>query len=323
MINKIKNNSKFAAIILVIISICFFNTNVFAVSTYTLSKPTTYEITDTIRIVGAGNGSFSLKFNIGNLSSSSYEKEKSLNVSGSGAKIINSNGAKQLYVSSTIKSNETKVYKVIRRVTVDSIKYNANLAKCSGNYKSFKDYKLYTSPESRIESTNSLIISKAKSLFKGISNPYSKAKKAYEFVNLNMDYNYSSSYSNKGALSALKTHNGVCFDYSALMVALLRASGVPARIATGYWVNSSSSVQNGDYLRHAWVEFYLPQYGWIPAEPTVSYTSSGKKIVPYNYFSSLPNSDHIVTSYLTNSTTTNIRYTTSLSYYTTTTIVKK
>ncbi|MDP3062389.1 MAG: transglutaminase domain-containing protein [Chloroflexota bacterium] len=59
--------------------------------------------------------------------------------------------------------------------------------------------------------------------------------------------------------------------YASAMAVLLRASGVPARLATGYLPGQRSQkdvflVRYSD--SHAWVEVYFPSYGWIPFEPT-------------------------------------------------------
>lgn len=46
---------------------------------------------------------------------------------------------------------------------------------------------------------------------------------------------------------------GICFDYAALMTAMLRVQGIPTRLITGYT----------DLGYHAWVEIYLRDVGWI------------------------------------------------------------
>jgi transglutaminase-like putative cysteine protease len=46
---------------------------------------------------------------------------------------------------------------------------------------------------------------------------------------------------------------GICFDYAALMSAMLRVQSIPTRLITGYT----------DLGYHAWVEIYLTDVGWI------------------------------------------------------------
>jgi hypothetical protein len=60
--------------------------------------------------------------------------------------------------------------------------------------------------------------------------------------------------------------------FASGMTVLLRASGVPARLATGYTVGDKVANQDSyvvtDSNSHAWVEVFFPQYGWIAFEPT-------------------------------------------------------
>jgi transglutaminase-like putative cysteine protease len=92
---------------------------------------------------------------------------------------------------------------------------------------------------------------------------------------------------------------GYCQYFASAMTVLLRASGVPARIAVGYgpgdmaavyrhgdaidayWPDGLSEYLNrdGEYWppafivrnSHAWSEVYFPEYGWISFEPTPGY----------------------------------------------------
>lgn len=65
---------------------------------------------------------------------------------------------------------------------------------------------------------------------------------------------------------------GVCTDFASAMVLMLRASGVPARLCTGY-LSCELDKTTGKYIirgknTHAWVEVYFPNYGWITVEST-------------------------------------------------------
>lgn len=51
----------------------------------------------------------------------------------------------------------------------------------------------------------------------------------------------------------VNTKKGICFDYAALMTAMLRVQSIPTRLLTGYT----------DLGYHAWVEIYLRDVGWI------------------------------------------------------------
>lgn len=162
----------------------------------------------------------------------------------------------------------------------------------AGSYSGDTAFRKYIAPSDFIESAHPKIVKKADQLTKGIKNPYQKARKIYSFVQLHMTYDTSKNYANKGALFALETGRGVCDDYSALMVALLRAGGIPARHVGGYafdydmkhvfngrryiladgsrWLEKDDGSNVSGNSRHGWVEFYLKGEGWVPADPTTS-----------------------------------------------------
>ncbi len=72
--------------------------------------------------------------------------------------------------------------------------------------------------------------------------------------------------------------SGACDMFASSAALLLREMGVPARVATGFLdpQNDESAVKfNGKdatVLRerdaHAWVEYYVPDYGWLTLDPT-------------------------------------------------------
>ncbi len=72
---------------------------------------------------------------------------------------------------------------------------------------------------------------------------------------------------------------GACDMFASSMALLLREMGVPARVATGFLdpLSPDSIVEDTKgravkILRerdaHAWVEYYVPQYGWLLIDPT-------------------------------------------------------
>ena len=67
------------------------------------------------------------------------------------------------------------------------------------------------------------------------------------------------------------TKVGFCQQYAVAEATLLRALGIPARIAIGY--QDGALQDDGSYLvttkdAHAWVEVLFPTYGWLPFDPT-------------------------------------------------------
>jgi protein-glutamine gamma-glutamyltransferase len=68
------------------------------------------------------------------------------------------------------------------------------------------------------------------------------------------------------------TRQGFCGHYASAFAVLMRAAGVPARVVTGYQGGEWNPV--GRYLTvrqssaHAWTEVWLPERGWMRADPT-------------------------------------------------------
>ena len=82
------------------------------------------------------------------------------------------------------------------------------------------------------------------------------------------------------ALYGLTTGTGNCQNFSHLALALLRASGIPARISIGQTLSDkwkiplddkgSSLVQGIGEGLHAWIEVWYPDLGWLPCDPQMS-----------------------------------------------------
>ncbi len=69
----------------------------------------------------------------------------------------------------------------------------------------------------------------------------------------------------------LNNKQGYCEQYASAMAIMLRAVGVPARVAIGFTQGSKDA--NGDYVissndAHAWVEVLFDKAGWVQFDPT-------------------------------------------------------
>ena len=70
-----------------------------------------------------------------------------------------------------------------------------------------------------------------------------------------------------------------CQGYSHLSLALLRAAGIPARFAVGISLSKAWRVRLTDGSltfkmgqgRHAWIEVFYPDIGWVPYDPQTSH----------------------------------------------------
>ena len=81
-----------------------------------------------------------------------------------------------------------------------------------------------------------------------------------------------------------KDKRGFCVHFAHAMVYLLRLSGIPARIATGYLTDLTYAkdghilLQTGD--RHAWPEVYVRGYGWLVFDVTPKRVENEEPMIP-------------------------------------------
>ncbi|SDX71081.1 Transglutaminase-like enzyme, putative cysteine protease [Pseudomonas kuykendallii] len=68
------------------------------------------------------------------------------------------------------------------------------------------------------------------------------------------------------------TRRGFCAHYAGAMTFVLRAAGIPARVVAGYQggeVNPAGNyISVHQFDAHAWVEYWLPERGWVSVDPT-------------------------------------------------------
>ncbi|MBC7683023.1 MAG: transglutaminase family protein [Ferruginibacter sp.] len=88
-------------------------------------------------------------------------------------------------------------------------------------------------------------------------------------------YESQSTEINTPALEALAQRKGVCQDFAHIMVAALRALGLPARYVSGYLLTQPEPGQVrlvGSDASHAWVSVYVPDWPegqrWMDLDPT-------------------------------------------------------
>jgi transglutaminase-like putative cysteine protease len=64
-----------------------------------------------------------------------------------------------------------------------------------------------------------------------------------------------------------KIQSGVCQDFAHILLAMLRLNRIPARYVSGYICPNKNGMR-GEGATHAWVEAYIPSYGWLGLDPT-------------------------------------------------------
>ncbi|MFY0713844.1 transglutaminase family protein [Seonamhaeicola sp. NFXS20] len=64
-----------------------------------------------------------------------------------------------------------------------------------------------------------------------------------------------------------KLKAGVCQDFTNILLQKVRMLGIPARYVSGY-ICPNEEGSRGEGATHAWVEAYIPFYGWLGIDPT-------------------------------------------------------
>lgn len=60
---------------------------------------------------------------------------------------------------------------------------------------------------------------------------------------------------------------GVCQDFAHMLLVMIRLLNIPARYVSGYVCPHENNLR-GEGATHAWVEAYIPFYGWLGFDPT-------------------------------------------------------
>nr|WP_239534018.1 transglutaminase family protein [Thalassobacillus pellis] len=88
------------------------------------------------------------------------------------------------------------------------------------------------------------------------------------YINQSIYYDGTATHVYTKAYESWPEKRGVCQDYAHIMLAVLRANGIPARYVSGYLYVGEDSALVGDAATHAWVEIMVPGIGWVGLDPT-------------------------------------------------------
>ena len=134
----------------------------------------------------------------------------------------------------------------------------------------------YLNVSNYVDWNDPAVQAKARELTAGCTTDYEKARAIFRWVNANIEYDWYFYYNGTGGMgyeasAVLSSGTGVCSGISYLAIALLRASGIPARAVTGYSLGYSSNgtwdMANLRDTNHQWVMAWLDGR-WVFIDPT-------------------------------------------------------
>lgn len=107
---------------------------------------------------------------------------------------------------------------------------------------------------------DSITVEKAAELTDECVDTVDMIRSIYEFTVRNISYDYELAENVQSGYipdldEVLTRKKGICFDYAALMTAMLRSRGIPTKLVVGYTGG----------LYHAWISTYSEESGWVEA----------------------------------------------------------
>lgn len=151
---------------------------------------------------------------------------------------------------------EVKVKNAVKEVT-EKIDFPASID---------GEYAEWLAASEHIDSNDSSIVLQASSIAEGTDDLYAVVYDLAKWVNENIEYDISCGDRVEKASWVLNSLRGTCDEYTALLVAMCRALGIPARYIAGVAYSNIPEVEG--FSPHAWAEVYFPGVGWVPFDAT-------------------------------------------------------
>lgn len=147
---------------------------------------------------------------------------------------------------------------------------------------------------------DSAVVAKAKELTAGCGSMIDKVSIVYDFVVTNFSYDREKAQTvQSGYLPVvdeiLESKTGICFDYAAVMAAMLRSQNVPTKLVIGY----------AGEVYHAWISTYSEESGWV--DGVIFFDGSAWKLMDPT-FASTANSSPEVLEYIGNGSNYSQKY---------------
>ncbi len=143
-------------------------------------------------------------------------------------------------------------------------------------------------------------VKKAAELTGGVRDPLKQVEIIYDFVIGSISYDEELAATVKSGYlpeldTVLERKAGICFDYAALMTAMLRSQGVPCKLVVGY----------AGPAYHAWISVWVEGSGWV--DGVIWFNGSSWQRMDPTFASSSGNSQSIL-DYIGNGTNYSAKY---------------
>ncbi len=189
------------------------------------------------------------------------------------------------FFNATLETNENVTFHQTYEVKLNEIYFDVGEDDIGSYNSTDVIQKLYCNVEEEFfNRSDPNLISLSNSIVDSGDNPIEKAEDINDWISENIDYKAQND--EMGASWAYTYEKGDCSEFADLMVTLLRIQDIPARKITGMVITNDPTEipekgdeytytnddpitdPDDDLLGHAWMEYYVPNIGWIVCDPT-------------------------------------------------------
>ncbi|MCL1807188.1 MAG: transglutaminase domain-containing protein [Oscillospiraceae bacterium] len=139
-------------------------------------------------------------------------------------------------------------------------------------------------------SKDSQATKKAAELIKYSQNLVEEIGEIYTYITGHITYDKAKASNVKSGYlpsvdATLRDGKGICFDYAALMTAMLRSQGIPCKLVIG----EAKDAKGNDVPSHAWISAYSKDTGWI--DDVIQFDGKSWKLMDPTYGASANSKD--------------------------------
>lgn len=182
-------------------------------------------------------------------------------------KVQITNGGGTTYTYDLNNSGNTEVFPLTEGNGNYSVKVFENIRdnsyaqaySCSVDVSLTDEFAPFLNPNQYVNySSASAVVTQASQLTSGLTSDLDKIAAVFNYVVDNFSYDHARAASvSSGYLpnvdSVLAEKKGICFDYAAVMSAMLRSQNIPCKLVVGY----------AGTTYHAWINTYITGTGWV------------------------------------------------------------
>ncbi len=155
-----------------------------------------------------------------------------------------------------------KATSVVETYDVRYFLYPENMGSMSDIPKDIKEK--YLQDDEKYQINSEIVQKTVKEVVGNEQNPYWIMRKLHQYLIGHLHYLMDGAWDTTPTV--LTNGHGSCSEYSFVFIALCRAAGLPTRYVGSTWIKKDMASR--DEVYHRWIEVYLPNYGWVPTDPT-------------------------------------------------------